>query len=358
MEMKQKIITSLILLILGLTGTASSENTKLTLVGWGIDKKNVDKFFFEAAKVGFDVLITWSTDPEFLKKAVKAGKKHNIKIFSSLAPMGRMSALWKKRYPGKPVPWQIMDENENAAAKFISAGKNKYLVPYQWGGEPLMTNEVLLNKIICFSHIEGRELLKSVIDGVISVEGIEGLAFDGFGYQNYHSCHCQKCREKLAEYQKRHPGKSKEKARISFYRGRLVDYINYLANYARSKKKEIKTTIHIWPVFAPEPLYGNRLDLNYCGQTAAWFTLWKKGKIAEYSRIISSQAQKYYPRQQGVGMIGYYNRPGKFPVKNAACVDMELKTIIKNGCKRIQVCGTRDVIYNKKIAEVFKKYFK
>jgi len=37
---------------------------------------------------------------------------------------------------------------------------------------------------------------------------------------------------------------------------------------------------------------------------------------------------------------------------------MELKTMIGNGCKRIQVCGARDVINNKEIAEIFKKYFK
>ena len=111
---------------------------------------------------------------------------------------------------------------------------------------------------------------------------------------------------------------SDKEATINFYRDTLVNYINYLANYARSKKKGIKTTIHIWPVFAPDPLYGNSLDLDYCGQTAAWYTLWPRDKIAKYSKIISKQAQKYYQRQEGVGMIGYYDRPGKFPVKNAA----------------------------------------
>jgi len=137
-----------------------------------------------------------------------------------------------------------------------------------------------------------------------------------------------------------------------------VDYINYLADYARSKKKDIKTSIHIWPVFAPDPLYGNRLNVNFCGQTAAWYTLWPKDKIAEYSRIITGESRKYHQRQQGVGMIGYYDRPGQFPVKDAGRVDMELMTMIENGCRRVQVCGAKDVIYNKEISAVFKKYFK
>ncbi|MEN6304749.1 MAG: hypothetical protein ABFD96_18610, partial [Armatimonadia bacterium] len=119
-----------------------------------------------------------------------------------------------------------------------------------------------------------------------------------------------------------------------------------------------KTTIHIWPVFTPEPLYGNRLDVDLCGQTAAWYILWPEEKIAEYSRIIANDAQKYYQRQQGVGMIGYYDLPGKFPVKDAARVDLELKTMIDNGCRSIQVCSSIHVMNNPQIRAVFKKWFK
>ena len=61
-------------------GNIFAEELQLTLVGWGIDRKNIDKFFADAEEVGFDVLITWSTDPVFLKKAVKVGEKYNIKI--------------------------------------------------------------------------------------------------------------------------------------------------------------------------------------------------------------------------------------------------------------------------------------
>ena len=57
-------------------------------------------------------------------------------------------------------------------------------------------------------------------------------------------------------------------------------------------------------------------------------------------------------------MIGYYDRPGQFPEKDAARVDMELRTMIANGCRRIQVCGTSHVIGNPEIAAVFSKYFK
>ena len=352
-----KFFMAFVLLLCGLFINVSGGNTKPALVGWGIDRKNPETFLTAAKEVGFDVIITWSTDEKLLKRAVKAGNKHNIKIFSCISPMGTIAGLWKKQYPGKATPWQIMNEAENAACQFLSAGNNKFLVPYQWGGEPLLTNEVLLNKIICFNNVEARELLKPLIDKILSVPGLEGIAFDGFGYQNYHSCHCEHCRKLLNEYKKNHPQLSAKQAEINFFRATLVDYINYLAGYARSRKAGSKTTIHIWPVFAPEPLYGNRLNLDYCGQTAAWYTLWPQEKIGQYSKIISGQAGRYYQHQEGVGMIGYYDRPGKFPVKNAACVDMELKTMLENGCRRIQVCGAGDVINNKEVAAVFKKYF-
>jgi len=327
-------------------------------MGWGINEQNPDKFIADAKEVGFDKLISWSNDSAFLMKAVEAGDRNNIKIYSCITPFSELGKLWNKSYAGRPIPWQIMTLDEEAAREFIMAGRNQYIIPYQFGGEPIMTNEVWGEKIICFNNNEARELLKPLINKIVSVPGIEGLAFDGFGYQNYHSCNCDLCKSLLAEYRKRNPIMSKEEAEATFFRNTLVDYINYLSDYARSRNKDIKTCIHIWPVFVPDPLYGNRLDIDFCGQTAAWYTLWPEEKIARYSRIISGEAQKYNQRQQGVSMIGYYDRPGQFPVKDEAQVDMEIRTMIENGSACIQVCGTYDVINNKEISAVFKKYFK
>jgi len=57
-------------------------------------------------------------------------------------------------------------------------------------------------------------------------------------------------------------------------------------------------------------------------------------------------------------MMGYYDLPHLFPVKDAARVDLELKTMMENGCLDIQVCDARHVIKNKEVSAVFKKYFK
>jgi hypothetical protein len=349
------------LLLLVFIAPASAADSEPTLVGWGIDTKNgLDDFFARAEKVGFDAIIAWSADPCFLTQAVNSADKHNIKVFGTIRPTNEpgLGTLGQAGLLREPAPWQQMTDAENAAAQFISAGRNARIIPYQWGGEPAMTNEVLLNKVLCPNDPEFRELFKTYIDQIISVPGIEGLAFDGVGYQNYRCCYCERCEQLLKKYRKAHPDMSLEEARTAFSRDSLVDYINYLADYARSKKPDIKTTLHIWPVFAPDPLYGNRLDVDYCGQTAAWYTLWPQEKIAKYSRVIARDANAFHPRQQGVAMIGYYDRPGLFPVKDERRVEMELTTILENGCQRVQVCETIDVLNNPAIAAVFRKHFK
>lgn len=344
-------------LLLAAVLPAAAQTAPRVLTGWGIDEKNLEPFLAEAAATGFDALITWNTDPAALGKIVAAADKHRISIFSCISPMGGIGSSWQKRYPERPVPWQVLSADEEAARRFLAAGNNQFLVPYQFGGEPALANEVLLTKIICFSDPEARELLKPVIDGIAGVPGIAGLAFDGFGYQNYRCCRCERCQAALAQYRNGHPELAAQEAEKVFFRDLLVSYVNSLAGYARSRRADLKTAAHLWPVFAPEPLYGNRLDIDYCGQTAAWYVLWPEQKMAEYSRLISGEARRYYPRQEGVGMIGYYDKPGQFPVKDAARVDLELRTMLDNGCRHIQVCSTLDVLRNKPVAEVFRKYF-
>ncbi len=336
----------------------AADADELTLVGWGIVGKDLDTFMADAADVGFDALITGSTDRQFLARAVEAAAEYDIKVFAHISPMGHAQRAWTERYPDRPVPWQVMNEDEQAALNFIAAGRNRYIIPYQWGGEPVMTNEVLTSRPICFTSEEAKELLKSLIEDIVSVPGIEGVGLDGFGYRNYHRCYCERCQRLFEQHMDDQPELTEEQASVAFFRDTLVDYINELADYARSLRPDIRTTIHIWPVFAPETLYGNRLNVDYCGQTAAWYTLWPQEKIAEYSRIIVEDARKYHPRQQGVCMIGYYDRPGEFPVKDAECVAMELETMIESGCHRIQVCSSIHVINTEEIAAVFRRYFR
>jgi hypothetical protein len=43
------------------------------------------------------------------------------------------------------------------------------------------------------------------------------------------------------------------------------------------------------------------------------------------------------------------------PVKNADCVDMELRTMIDNGVRRVQICSSIHVINRPEIADVLRR---
>ena len=97
--MNTTITTALFFIFFIFSISGFAEEPQLTLVGWGMDDENTDEFFADAKKVGFDVLITWSTEPLFLEKAVELGEKHDIRIFSSLTPDHKLAKWWKVEYP-------------------------------------------------------------------------------------------------------------------------------------------------------------------------------------------------------------------------------------------------------------------
>ena len=82
---------------------------EVTLSGWGIDERNLDTCMADAEAVGFDALITWNTDPAALVKIVQAAAPHGIKVFSSIAPMGRptVSNTTSGGSEGRVMVWRM-----------------------------------------------------------------------------------------------------------------------------------------------------------------------------------------------------------------------------------------------------------
>ncbi len=162
------------------------------------------------------------------------------------------------------------------------------------------------------------------------------------------------------KFRKAHPNLPYDEALNKFSLDTLVAFNNELADYARSLRPGVKVATHIYPVFLPEPLYGNRLNVDYCGQTAAWYfyPFWPYEKIKRYAHIISFDAKKYHQRAVGVALIGIHTRPKVYgPVKTPERIERELKAILEGGCTRVQVCSMHDVLYDEKIGAVFKKFF-
>ena len=134
-----------------------------------------------------------------------------------------------------------------------------------------------------------------------------------------------------------------------------MDYNNELVDYVHTLKPDAKTVNHIWPVFMPEPLYGNRLKMDFCGQTAAWYFYWDPWRIEKYSRVISGEQNKYWNDVKGVPFIGYYDSL-EFPVKTPAKVESELRAILRGGSTCLMMCGFNDLLKNEDVCAVFERY--
>jgi hypothetical protein len=325
------------------------------LTGWGGGR--AAEIVPKAAETGFAELVLHHEDAANFAACIALGKEHDIGIYAWLY-LGDLPA-WKQAFPGVEPPLQVMSPAEQEALKRQQADKTPGKSGYQFGGEPRLDLEVLETPLLCFHDPRVSLAFKKQIDAVLSLPGVRGVAFDYFGYQNYRCCCCPESQQQLEAYRAQHPEFSREVALQHFSLSTLVEFNNRLAAYAYSVRPDAKVITHVYPVYLPEPLYGNRLDLDACGQTAAWFfePFWSVEKIKAYAQIIALEANRYYSRPRGAALIGYYNAPANFPVKSPERLKLELQAILDGGCTRVQVCSCNDVLKTPEAAAVFRSFF-
>lgn len=325
------------------------------LTGWGGGK--AEDVVPKAADVGFSELVVHHEDTANFTRFIELGKQHGIGIYAWLY-LGDLPA-WKKAYPDDSPPLQMMSSAENGAFERIKADPSVGKSQYQFGGEPVQELEVLLTPLLCFHDARVPTAFEKQIQEMLSVPGIRGVAFDYIGYQNYQCCRCPESQKQLGLYRQQHPELPEERALAQFSLETLVAFNNRLSAYARTTKSDAKVITHIYPVYLPEPLYGNRLDLDVCGQTAAWFfdPFWSLDKIREYSRVISGEEKRHHQRAHGAALIGYYNSPTTYAVKSRERLTAELQAIVDGGCTRVHVCSFNHVLTSPAAADVFRTFF-
>jgi hypothetical protein len=111
----------------------------------------------------------------------------------------------------------------------------------------------------------------------------------------------------------------------------------------------------VYPTFLPDPLYGNRLKADFCGQTVAWYFPWDTEKIAQYTKFTVMEQNKYLEGVRGVPFVGLNRAPGSLWAKDAATLGSELRTILAAGGDMLMVCNGNDMI-EPGIHEVFMTY--
>ena len=322
----------------------AGRNAILTL--WGMGRVGL---FPEAREMGVKELYSFSCDPGRLAVLVKEGAKHGIAVYGCVTPL-----------VGKELPRQQMNAEENAFRARILADKTRDKDHYQFGGEPYHPFEVLDLNINCFHHKSVRDAVKKNIRGVVMVEGITGVAFDFFGYDNYRCCRCPFSVKLAREYHRDHPEMSEQEARDAFSLESLVNFNNEMADYARSLKPGIKVACHVHPVFLPQLHYGRRLKLDICCQTAAWFfrPYWSRERIEEHVGIIFGAEKEYWPFAEGAALLGTTcTDTSSHTPKTPERIEFELRTMLAAGADRIQVCSGGDLMTSPPHMAVFRRVF-
>lgn len=204
---------------------------------------NPDEIIPEAKKIGACGFLCSAYPLDILKKFIKAGKKHNIDIYATLSLAD--VDIWKKKNPKITCPLQKMSPDEMKAYEQLKDKNTRFATDYQWGEEPKgKKTEVLFQDLLCFHDERVKGFFKQQINEVLQIEGVRGIGFDFFGYQNYRYCLCDVSEKLFRKYLEKHSDMDAEKAREQFSLETLVSFYNELSDYARSLRPDIKI-IHL-----------------------------------------------------------------------------------------------------------------
>lgn len=356
-----KILPFLTGLLIFAAGCATIEKTTSTpgkakfvrLFSWGASDKDADMRRYAEAGVT-DILVR---NKKQFQLAVKYGMAPYWKCFTPEGPWPQVMTPEEVKYhdyiAGKDLDPK-MDKRERR--KIIDRRRTEKR--HQYGGEAVSNLDTLVANIKCFISDEDLVLSKKKLDGILdsAPEGTKGIYLDFFGYMNQKGCRCGSCLKKYQQYMEDKKLPDTQENRDIFYRDRLLDYYARVIDYIKSKHPDFKVTVHIYPDFRPEHLYGQRVKADYCGQTVAWYFQWTAEKIRKYTRFVIEHAKDHYPAAEGIPFLGISTNPqSSLGYKNPADVEREMKEILAAGGRTLMICNG-DSIIEPGYFEVFQKY--
>jgi hypothetical protein len=237
-------------------------------------------------------------------------------------------------------------------------------VNYQHGGEPrgdTVDIETMWEVHRCFIGEEGRkagrEQLDAYVDRLKAMNGVEiaGFAFDYIGYANYRGCYHPDCLALYEHHLRNNDLPDTPANRDAFSLKELVAYSNAMVDHVKSINPDWKVKSHVYPLYMPEPLYGNRLNVDYCGQTVAWHFLWPEEKIRHYANVVVRDQNKYFEHVRGVPFIGFGN-PEDFDLKTPEIFERELKAILNSGAEFLMLHTFGTLVEYPEIVAVLQKF--
>lgn len=319
--------------------------------GWALKEKNPQVLVDTAAKLDFSALIIHAGDDfAYLEDLCRRARAVNIDVYYWHNIIGtEKNKHW----------WQVVSPEEAEKAKRIKEDKEPGKHGYQYGGEPVDgQTDIFEVELLCFHRPEVAEDCGKKLETVLEkCPNLAGIAFDYYGYKNYRCCHCPVSEKMFEEYLTKFPDGmlDRDKALEQFSLDTLVDFNNHLAERCRKFKPGIKIATHVYPTFLANPLYGNRLNVDYCMQTVAWYfePFWDLAKVDRYTTNVVHDAKRYLARPQGIPFVGIFmDNPNTKMNKPIERFRKELKTIRKNGSQSLSICPFNIFIKHPELGDV------
>jgi len=304
------------------------------------------------------VATSTDTKPETLKLLHEAG----IRAYAGFGPVG-----WHKSQltPEQKKVHDYLNGVDLAKDKdrWKTVGQRMKNGRYSYGGEPLagvrfcgQTEVFREGQLACFVGEKSRAMAREKLDRICRIPGIDGIAFDFVGYTNYQGCEHPECQKLCREYLQTHKLADTKENRAQFFLGELVAYYDSCAEHIRSINPELKIMAHLYPVFLPDPLYGNRLNIDVAGETCAWYMIWDPAKVEDHAKRVVANQHKYHRTTQCVPFIAI--TCGDWAdEKTPEIVDKELQAILKSGTDTLMIHEFGSLIRRPEIMAVFDRYF-
>ena len=289
--------------------------------------------------------------------AIKYGMTPYIATFTAAGPHKQVMTPEEEKFfiyiMGKDLDRKLPQEER---MKIIHRRRTES--NHRFGGEKEAKLDVLAHRIPCFISDTDFSFSRKKLDMLLKKAGpgIKGMYLDAIGYTNHRGCYCKNCLKNLKNYLRKNNLPDTQANRDIFYRNELINYYNKVIDYIKLRRPDFKIVAHLWPDFQPDPVFGNRLKLDFCGQTVAWYFKWKEEKIARYTRFVVEHARDHYSFSEGIPFLGINSsRQTSLGYKTPQDLEKELQIILNSGGRTLMIC-TGAVMIENGYFEVFKKY--
>ena len=294
------------------------------------------KFVDAARALGFNAMVVSGGRPDFRGKLFDYARQQGVKVYLTLNAIYGEWGFQKAEGVAMPSV-DCLQSYDNLKDLNTPRDTDDVSYPGPW---------------LCPDRPEVRKYAADLAASLMK-DKPDGIAVDFVGYKNQSGCRCEYSRARRAEFVKAHPELDAKAAECRFSLESLAALYEEVRKAVVAMDKEAKLAAHVYPPFTPEPLYGNRLPVEYPAQTVAWFFAphWPMEKVVSRCRAVKADEKQSHDYVTGTGFIGL--NMDEVNAKSAERLRAEIRAIRSAGLKAIMVAGTYGDFLKEAPAKVF-----